>query len=198
MITVVSGLPRSGTSMMMRMLQLGGMELLIDTKRPADESNQYGYFEYEPIKRLAQDSLWLDQAEGKALKIIAQLLAYLPTGHDYKVIFMERPIETVLTSQTIMLKKKGLDGTSLSREQLETVFLSQVAQAKAFLQKSQNITFLAVSYPKTIAHPEKIATSLKSFLNVSLDVKKMVEAVDPLLCRSSAYFNNHLNLDSSS
>ena len=90
MITIVSGLPRSGTSMMMQLLAAGGLSLLTDEVRAADTDNPKGYYEYEPVKRLMTDSGWLEQAEGKVVKVIAQLLAYLPEGHEYKVIFMHQ------------------------------------------------------------------------------------------------------------
>ena len=107
MIVVVSGLPRSGTSLMMQMLQAGGMPLLIDDLRPADTDNPNGYWEYEPVKRLQQDNSWIPQAEGKAVKVVSALLQYLPPQHTYKIIFMQRPMQEVLASQTVMLERRG-------------------------------------------------------------------------------------------
>src|SRR5262245_34520180 len=106
MIVVVSGLPRSGTSLMMQMLQAGGMPLLTDDLRPADTNNPKGYWEYEPVKRLQQDNTWMHKAEGKAVKVISVLLQYLPPQHTYKIIFMQRPMQEVLASQTVMLERR--------------------------------------------------------------------------------------------
>src|SRR5919205_1058382 len=105
MIVIVSGLPRSGTSLMMQMLHVGGMPLLVDHQRPADADNPNGYWEYEPVKRLQQDNTWMSQAEGKAVKVVSALLQYLPPQHTYKIIFMQRPMPEVLTSQSVMLER---------------------------------------------------------------------------------------------
>ncbi len=110
MIVIVSGLPRSGTSLMMQMLQAGGMPLLIDDHRPADADNPNGYWEYEPVKRLQQDNSWVHQAEGKAVKVVSALLQYLPPPYTYKIIFMQRPMPEVLASQAVMLERRGAQG----------------------------------------------------------------------------------------
>ena len=105
MIVVVSGLPRSGTSLMMQMLEAGGLPILMDDRRPADADNPRGYYEFQPVKTLDKDNSWMAQAEGKAVKVVSLLLYHLPPGHDYKVLFMERTIAEVLASQTAMLKR---------------------------------------------------------------------------------------------
>jgi len=109
-ITVVSGLPRSGTSMMMQMLGAGGLAVLTDGKRGADADNPRGYYEYEAVKSLGQDASWLASAGGKAVKIVSALLIHLPDGFDYRVIFMRRPIAEVLASQRAMLDRLGHAG----------------------------------------------------------------------------------------
>ncbi|MFC2085810.1 hypothetical protein ACFLRO_01215, partial [Bacteroidota bacterium] len=106
-ITVVSGLPRSGTSMMMQMLDKGGLEPFVDDKREADENNPRGYYEHEAVKSLARNKQWLPQAEGKVVKVIANLLTHLPANFHYRVIFMERDITEIVTSQKRMLKRMG-------------------------------------------------------------------------------------------
>src|ERR671934_2987374 len=110
MIVIVSGLPRSGTSLMMQMLHAGGMPLLIDEQRPPDTDNPNGYWEYEPVKRLQQDNSWMHKAEGKAVKVVSALLQYLPPQHIYKIIFMQRPMQEVLASQAVMLERRGGEG----------------------------------------------------------------------------------------
>src|SRR4026209_2745330 len=91
-IVVVSGLPRSGTSMMMQMLQAGGLEILTDAVRTPDGSNPKGYFEFEAVKDLdkGQAPAWLAGARGKAVKIVSSLVRWLPESNDYQVIFMQR------------------------------------------------------------------------------------------------------------
>ena len=107
-VTVVSGLPRSGTSMMMKMLDQAGLELVTDRLRQADEDNPKGYFEYEPVKQLARsaDRTWLDDARGKGVKIISTLLRELPAHYNYKVVFMRRDLSEILASQAKMLARR--------------------------------------------------------------------------------------------
>src|SRR5215813_2579369 len=106
-IIVVSGLPRSGTSMMMKMLAAGGLPVLVDAIRAADDDNPNGYFEFEPVKQLADgQNEWLTEAGGKVVKIISALLEYLPKSYHYKIIFMERELKEILASQQKMLSHR--------------------------------------------------------------------------------------------
>jgi hypothetical protein len=107
-IVVVSGLPRSGTSMMMKMLEAGGIPVLTDYEREADEDNPKGYFEFERVKNLKDgDDAWLPQAKGKVVKVIAALLTDLPSSYEYEVIFMRRAMPEILASQRQMLIRRG-------------------------------------------------------------------------------------------
>src|SRR2546428_1479705 len=106
-ITIVSGLPRSGTSMMMRMLDAGGLPVLVDNIRKADDDNPYGYYEFEPVKRLSSDSSWLREARGKAFKMVYALLYELPKDYDYRVIVMQRKMDEIIASQRAMLCRQG-------------------------------------------------------------------------------------------
>ena len=107
-ITIVSGLPRSGTSMMMRMLEAGGMPVITDNLRTADDDNPRGYFEFEPAKKTKDDPSWLNAAEGKAVKMIYKLLYDLPDRLEYRVLIMRRNMQEVLTSQRKMLDRMGI------------------------------------------------------------------------------------------
>ena len=120
-VTIVSGLPRSGTSLMMRMLESGGIPVLIDGVRDADEDNPQGYYEYEPVKKTKEDTTWLQQASGKAVKMVYQLLYDLPPHYQYRVVFMRRRMSEVLASQKIMLNRRGKTDTSIADEKLATV-----------------------------------------------------------------------------
>lgn len=99
LITIVSGLPRSGTSMMMSMLEAGGMDVLTDGIRGADEDNPRGYYEFERVKQIEHDKGWLSDARGKAVKMVAALLKYLPPEYQYQVVFVRRNMDEVLASQ---------------------------------------------------------------------------------------------------
>lgn len=106
-VVIVSGLPRSGTSMMMSMLKAGGMELLVDSQRKADDDNPKGYYELEKVKNLRHDNSWLNEASHKAVKVISILLYQLPEDIRYKIIFIKRNLDEVLASQQLMLERRG-------------------------------------------------------------------------------------------
>jgi len=182
MITVVSGLPRSGTSLIMQMLEKGGLELLTDNVRKADESNPRGYFEYEKVKTLQRVASWLAEADGKAVKIIAQLLKYLPHTYDYKVIFIERNIDEVLQSQEKMLNTLGRKPQS-NNDILAKTFRRQITDTKKWFEGQHNISALFISYNDAIFQQKKIAEDINTFLGLDLNIDAMENAVDRSLYR---------------
>ena len=189
-ITIVSGLPRSGTSMMMQMLQAGGLPPLTDDSREPDEGNPRGYYEHEKAKQLRTDRSWVAEAKGKAVKVVAQLLGALPARTDdgppqrldYRVIFMERDLAEVLSSQRKLLALQGKDGADLSDDRLERVFASQVRQVKRYLS-ARKIPTLCVSYSDTVRQPQEAAHRVNAFMAELLDEEAMVGAVDAGLYR---------------
>ncbi|MBX7106216.1 MAG: sulfotransferase [Gemmataceae bacterium] len=182
-VTVVSGLPRSGTSLMMQMLVAGGLPALTDSQRSADESNPRGYLEYEPVKQLRTDRSWLPQARGHAVKIIHLLLRELPVvaGLDYRVVFMQRPLDEVLASQTAMLRRDGKAAGNPAI--LRPAFEKQLAQVEAWLATRGDMTVLPVSYHRVVSDPLAVAGEVRTFLGMSLDIDAMARAVDPSLYR---------------
>lgn len=184
---IVSGLPRSGTSMMMQMLEAGGIPALTDSIRKADEDNPKGYFEYEKAKKLMNDKSWLPDSKGKAVKIVAQLLTHLPRIKEleYRIIFMERNLDEVLPSQHTMLKRKGKKGAQLSDEHLKSVFARQVQNTKMMLN-ARNIPTLFVDYNKTLTEPDSTALDLNKFLGGDLNIKEMTGTVNPDLQHQKA------------
>lgn len=183
-ITVVSGLPRSGTSMMMQMLDKGGMEILTDGNREADNNNPKGYYEYDPVKKLAMDKSWMGEASGKAVKIIAQLVGHLPDKFNYKIIFMDREISEVLASQQIMLGKEDHVEAKAFPVGLAETFKKQVEKMDAWVESQANIEIMRVNYSDVINNPEEEAENICAFLGQSLDIKAMAEVVDPNLYRN--------------
>ena len=183
MIVVVSGLPRSGTSLMMQMLHAGGMPLLTDDLRPPDADNPNGYWEYEPVKRLQQDNSWIPKAEGKAVKVISALLQYLPPQHTYKIIFMQRPIQEVLASQMVMLERRGAQSGKADDQALGTVFAQHLDYTEHWLATQKHRTVLHMNYHETIADSEATAARVAQFLVLPLAVEAMARAVDPRLYR---------------
>lgn len=183
MIVIVSGLPRSGTSLMMQMLRAGGMSLLIDDQRPADADNPHGYWEYEPVKRLQHDNSWLPQAEGKAVKVVSALLQSLPPRHTYKIIVMHRPMQEVLASQAVMLQRRGEQGGKADDQTLAGIFGQHLDSTERWLAMQKHMTGLAVSYHETLDDPAKTSTRVARFLDLPLAVEAMARAVDPRLHR---------------
>ena len=172
-IVVVSGLPRSGTSMMMKMLEQGGLEIVTDALRTADDDNPNGYYEFETVKQLSKgQTAWLDGAQGKVVKVISALLEYLPVNHHYKVIFMERAIGEVLASQKKMLVNRQEEST-VSDAEMQEQFQKHVAAAKYWLARQPNISVMYADYNKMLVAPDALYQSVADFLDMGLDVDKM-------------------------
>jgi hypothetical protein len=182
-ITIVSGLPRSGTSLMMQMLGAGGMTILTDFERKPDPDNPRGYYEWEPAKRLPRQPKLIDQAEEKAVKIVSQLLLSLPERRDYKIIFMERPLPQVLASQEEMLRRRGqLD--SAGSELMAAGFRDHLMEVQAWLMERPNIPVCRIGYRKLLHDPPVAARAVRDFLGLDLNVEAMVGQVDPSLYRN--------------
>ncbi len=185
-ITIVSGLPRSGTSMMMRMIERGGMEVLTDHLRKADKDNPRGYYEFERVKQLKRDTSWLPDAEGMAVKIISQLLQYLPSNYSYKVIFMRRQMEEILASQERMLVRRGEETDKIADEKLAALFQQHLERVQTWLDGQPNLDVIYVSYNRVLESPRDEARRVNAFLGQDLDVDAMASVVDPTLYRQRA------------
>jgi tetratricopeptide (TPR) repeat protein len=185
-LVVVSGLPRSGTSMLMQMLAAGGMPVLTDGVRDADEDNPRGYFEFEPVKKLFRGAGWLPEAKGKAVKIVAPLLPGLPRGLPCRVVFMERELDEILDSQAKMIAR-GSDGAEAGperRELLKAEYARTVSRAKAWLSNRKETAWLMLSYAEVLGDPEAAAARLVEFLDGRLDGDRAAALVDASLHRN--------------
>lgn len=183
MIYVVSGLPRSGTSLAMQMLAAGGLPVVTDALRAPDVNNPRGYYEWERIKRLAQDPGGIAEAEGKAVKVISSLLFALPRGHEYRVLFMIRPLDEVMASQTAMIVNLGTRGASLPASAMIAALQSHRNQVMAWLGTRPDIPVMQLDYHALLADPTARATEIARFFDLSLDVGAMAAQVDPALRR---------------
>jgi hypothetical protein len=184
-ITVVSGLPRSGTSMMMKMLEAGGMRPLTDEQRMADADNPKGYYEFERVKQLGKgDSDWLPLAEGKAVKIISALLKHLPAGYRYKVIFMERHMPEILASQRKMLVRRQEDVEKTDDAQMAALFDKHVAEVKQWLAGQPHFDVLYLHYSDILQDGRSHIQAVNQFLGSSLDEAAMAKVIDPDLYRN--------------
>jgi hypothetical protein len=183
-IVVVSGLPRSGTSLVMKMLEAGGIPPLTDNIRTPDIDNPKGYFEFERVKNIERgDVAWLANAQGKAVKIVALILPNLPAKYNYRIIFMERNMFEILASQRKMLIRMGENPDKISDSEMMTLFNKHLSIVKAWLGKQANIQFITLNYNQLIQDPTSHIENLNAFLGGSLDVKKMREVIDPSLYR---------------
>jgi broad-specificity NMP kinase len=182
-VTVVSGLPRSGTSMMMKMLEAGGMEVLTDKIRTPDEDNPKGYYEFERVKKLPEDQAWLQEAKGRVVKIISRLLLHLPPQYAYKVIFMRREMGEILASQNQMLMRRGKPVGTISDEKMAELFQKHLREVEAWMEKQPTMDVIYVSYNEVLENPVQHIEQINQFLGASLDVNKMVAVVDKALHR---------------
>jgi hypothetical protein len=184
-IVVVSGLPRSGTSMMMKMLDAGGVPIMTDAIRAADIDNPKGYFEYERVKDLEKetDKSYIREGRGKALKVISFLLKDLPDDCCYRVIFMRRHLDEVMDSQNRMLDRRGEEAID-ERETMAEAYRNHLAAVKILVRKRPNFEMLEVRYDEAVRDARKAAAGVNAFLGGRLDEKAMVAAVDAELYRN--------------
>lgn len=183
-VIVVSGLPRSGTSMMMRMLAQGGLSILTDEQRRADDDNPNGYFELEVVKQLRDgNSTWLKEANGKVVKVISSLLEYLPHEYHYKIIFMERDSRETLVSQKKMLNHRGQE-SKMSDEEMEQQFQAHLSLMKPWLVRQPNMEVLYINYNALMAEPKAFCERITNFLGLPLDQTQMLNVPDHQLYRN--------------
>jgi hypothetical protein len=186
-IIVVSGLPRSGTSMMMKMLEAGGIGLLTDHLRKPDVDNPEGYYEFERVKQLDKgDTAWIPQARGRAVKVISALLEHLPAGEEYRVILMNRHIEEILASQRKMLVRRGEDPNKTSDEKMQDLYRKHLAKVRAWLHDHPNVRVLEMDYNAMLVDPLPHAVRVCEFLGSDMDPQAMAAVVDPELYRNRA------------
>jgi hypothetical protein len=182
-ITVVSGLPRSGTSLIMQMLAAGGMPVLSDGERRADTDNPRGYFEWERIKLLSKEPGCISEGEGKVVKVISQLLFALPAGREYRVVFMQRPLPEVVASQAEMIRRRGTTGAALAPAALISGLGAHLNQVNAWLRDRANISVHRVEHHEVMHEPLRVSESIQQFLNCPLDVAAMSQQIDEALYR---------------
>jgi hypothetical protein len=186
MITIVSGLPRSGTSLMMQMLVAGGMSALSDGERHADTDNPRGYLEWERIKQLPNDPGCIAEAEDKVVKVISRLLLSLPANHEYCVVFMQRPLPEVLASQDEMLRRRGTYKEGADPAMIGAAFEKHLREVYAWLDSKRYVKNFRVAYHDALSQPKEISQQLEQFLGIQLKVEAMVQQVDASLYRNRA------------
>lgn len=183
-VIIISGLPRSGTSMMMKAIHAGGIEPMIDHLRKPDEDNPKGYYEFEPVKKTKEDASWLKKASGKVVKMVYRLLYDLPAEYQYRVIFMQRDMKEVLASQNKMLERSGKTGGGISDEQMEQLFAGELAKCEKWLTEQPNFKMLYINHRDMINDGLAQAQKINDFLDGGMDKDAMAATVDPTLYRN--------------
>ena len=180
-VTVVSGVPRSGTSLMMSLLARAGLPLLCDDSRPPDASNPRGYFELAAVRRTREDPGWVRAAPGHAVKVIHSLLDALPPEFDYRVILMRRPWPAVVASQNRMLHRLGQAMPGPGDARLAEILAAQWEEARRLLEEHPKFRCLVVDYPELVHVPGPQITRLGEFLDWPMDIETVSECIDPSL-----------------
>ena len=185
-IVIVSGLPRSGTSMLMKMLEAGGMQIMTDSERVADIDNPKGYFEYERVKDLEKESdkSYIREGRGKVLKVISFLIKDLPDDNDYRVIFMRRNLDEVLASQNKMIQRLGTEDSTAAEEAMKEAYRNDIVRTRLLCKNRPNFELIEINYRNTIEDPAATARSVNAFLGGHLDETAMRQAVDSSLYRN--------------
>ena len=184
-VTVVSGLPRSGTSMMMRMLEAGGLPVVTDHLRIPDDSNPKGYYEFEQVKQLKDGNTgWISEGNGKVVKIISALLEYLPPDHQYRIVFMQRNMGEILASQREMLLRRGEATDRVSDDDLAGFYQNHLARIGEWLAERPNMKVIYLHYNQILENPHAPIAELCQFLlPLSIDPDRMLRVVETSLYR---------------
>lgn len=186
-VTIVSGLPRSGTSMMMRLVEAAGVPVLSDEIRAANDDNPHGYYEYERVKRLRDgDAGWVPAAGGRVVKVISALLEYLPGSCDYRVLFVLRELDEVLASQRRMLENRDEDGDAVDEAELRRLYEEHLTHIRSWLDAQPNFDVLYVEHRRMVLSPEAEVEAVARFLGAEDRMEDMAAAVDRKLYRQRA------------
>ncbi|MGH8601698.1 MAG: sulfotransferase domain-containing protein [Gammaproteobacteria bacterium] len=184
-VTVVSGLPRSGTSMMMKMLEAGGILPMTDNIRTADLDNPNGYYEFERVKQLDKgDKAWVKEAHGKVVKVITQLLRHLPADCEYRIVFMRRSMSEIIASQNKMLINRGQEPNATTDEETASLFEKHLAHVTKWIQRQANVSVIYVDYGDMFKDPELQIRRINEFLGGDMNTEEMLRVADPQLYRN--------------
>lgn len=170
--------------MMMKMLETGGMPVLVDHIRNPDEDNPLGYYEYETVKTLAEGCIdWLPKAQGKAVKVIAALIPYLPPNNQYQIIFMQRDMSEILASQKKMLANRGQDPNSVDTGLISGIYQKHIKQVMSWISANPNVKLIEINYNQFLLNPVPMIARIVEFTGGTLDAEAMKKILDPSLYR---------------
>jgi hypothetical protein len=170
--------------MMMRMLERGGLPVMVDHERKPDEDNPNGYYEFEAVKKTKEDASWLADSEGAAVKMVYRLLFDLPTDRSYRVLFMRRKLDEVLESQRVMLSRAGQASDGASDDQIASLFTAELNSFYKWVDQCSHIELIDVDYNRVLSEPRTESERVNEFLGGILDVDAMTHVVDKSLYRN--------------
>ena len=184
-VIVVSGLPRSGTSMMMKMLDAAALSIMTDNERAADEDNPKGYFEYARVKDLKDeaDKSWVREARGQVLKVISHLLETLPDENFYRVILVRRDFDEIIASQNKMLERRG-EENQVADSTVKEAYIRHLVDIRYMVRRRPNFEMIEVQFKQAMETPRSFVTDVNKFLGGNLDVESMMDVVDLELYRN--------------
>ena len=184
-VIVVSGLPRSGTSMMMKILEAAALSIMTDHERAADEDNPNGYFEYARVKDLNDetDKSWVREARGRVLKVVSHLLGNLPDENFYRVILMRRDFDEIIASQNKMLDRRGKEN-QIADSKVKEAYIRHLVDIRYMVRKRPNFEMVEVHFKEALETPQAFVSDVNEFLGGNLDVESMMTVVDPALYRN--------------
>ena len=162
------------------MLHKGGIKVLTDHDRKADESNPKGYFEYNPVMSIHKDNSWLGEAKNKSVKVVAPLLKFLSPEYRYKVIFMNRDLTEIIKSQQKMVGKN----TDILPVKLFEAFNKQLDQVEIWKQKEPGVELMYLNYKDVLDNTDEVINKLSSFIGLDLNASEMISCVDKTLYRN--------------
>jgi sulfotransferase family protein len=183
-IIVVTGLPRSGTSLMMQILQSIGIEPFTDNQRLPNGSNPKGYFEHELVKTIEHDSSWIEDVKGKAIKIVSPLLIYLPSNYKYKIFFMDRNYDEIIQSQERMIAESNISNSGIEPEILKQIFIKDLEHACNWIREQPNCESLEISHSKLLKNPKSEIDKICDFLELIVDLDNAIKVIDKKLYRA--------------
>jgi predicted ATPase len=183
-VYIVSGLPRSGTSMMMQMLEASGLEVFTDNFRQADQDNPKGYYEHEAIKRLASDNRIVYEANGKVLKVISSLIRFLPANMDYKIILMKRPVNEIVKSQDKLKENLNISSPKTTVFEMDKILENSFQKAKEFIVKQRNMDLLELEYGEVVNQNEAVIQNIIDFIGQDLNRDELRGEIDKSLYRN--------------
>lgn len=169
--------------MLLRMLVAGGLPILTDGVRAADEANPHGYLEWERVKTLKHDTSWVAGAVGKGVKVIYHWLYDLPLDFRYRVLFMRRDLDEVLASQAAMLKLRNVADPSRDDTRMKRLFQNELREIDDWMARQRSFSVLDVDYGAVLDDPLEQAKRVDAFLGGTLDTRAMAAMVDPALYR---------------